>query len=84
MFCGYTTPRYQVSVYRTIGPSGYFVGSDFCFNHQYIVLMNATLIITRGVIGSFFHVVNRNSVNFAMVQCITHLWLISMCHNIFI
>ena len=25
MFCAYTRPRYQVSVYRTIGPLGFHV-----------------------------------------------------------
>ena len=38
MFCAYTRPRYQVSVYRTIGPLVTFLLSDamklhhlFCF-----------------------------------------------------
>ena len=28
MFCGYTRPRYQVSVYMTIGPLVYMLGAN--------------------------------------------------------
>ena len=32
MICAFTRPRYQVSVYRTIGPLVYFLFTDFFRN----------------------------------------------------
>ena len=45
MLCAYTRPRYQVSVYRTIGPLvSYFTSDDFCSDINEIMLSTSNQI----------------------------------------
>ena len=42
MFCAYTRPRYQVSVYRTIGPL--VKGYNKTWMHHWMILYNSSFL----------------------------------------
>ena len=58
MFCGYTRPRYQVSVYRTIGPLVFYLLQWlFRFSSYFAVIS----IVLTGVVLSNLHAVDLSS-----------------------